>query len=341
MIHLIPSRSQYKAWSLPSKLGFWGFVIGAITLVWSIILWMWPSPRPSLPQVTVRTSTLELPGPGDNPISPDVLRDRRLQIIEIRNPNKMALSNMELKLQFPESVMEARPSEKSASFGISLREDWDEQHITFTGDVSGVPIEPFAIEQKTGLWKLFINTIPPEATIRIKMVSTIGPEAEIYRKGLISPRIQDSDGLKWLIYGSYQFTLGAEAIKSYIVAPLRIDSATRAISVGTAREGSLDDGEWVRVQQGRGARMAGILSIRGYLVIRGRNDIRYYAPVMLERAGDVDVQFGLFGNPPTLPGFEVRFKNRDTKGYRSKARTVGESAIGSLGSSGNSMDKGR
>jgi hypothetical protein len=293
MMHLIPSRSQYKAWSLPSKLGFWGFVLAVVSLIWAILSWMWPNPHPRLPQLTLRTSTLELPGLGGKPISPIELRDRRLHIFEIRNPNRVSLSNMELKLQFPEPVLEARPSDESALFGISLREDWDEQHITIAGDVSGVPIEPFATEQKTGLWKLFINTVPPETTIRINMVSTIGPEGELYHQGLMSSRTHDLDGLKWLIYGSYQFAASTEASKSHIVAPLEIDSLTRAVSVSAAYEGLLSKSEWVSVQQGRGARLAGIFSTRGYLVIRSRNGTSYQAPVVLERTGDVDVRFGL------------------------------------------------
>lgn len=44
---MIPSKDQYKKWSLPSKVGYVSFVLAVVGLVLTIAFWYWPKSAPS------------------------------------------------------------------------------------------------------------------------------------------------------------------------------------------------------------------------------------------------------------------------------------------------------
>jgi hypothetical protein len=62
----------------------------------------------------------------------------------------------------------------------------------------------------------------------------------------------------------------------------------------------------VQLRHGRGVRIPGVFQNRGYVVTKGRGGTRYVSPVILESKKGFEVDFGLFGSPPTNPGLVVR-----------------------------------
>lgn len=73
----------------------------------------------------------------------------------------------------------------------------------------------------------------------------------------------------------------------------------------------------VQIKQGRGVRIPGILTTRGYLVTKGRNGTEYTAPIMLERL-DINAMFGLFGSPSEKPGLKVEMRQQGKFGLEQR-----------------------
>jgi hypothetical protein len=154
-----------------------------------------------------------------------------------------------------------------------------------------------------------VNTVPADSSIKIEFLTSTGPEGELYNEGVADAEtLKADDETIWLIQGSYQFTTGSRVATEQIVVPLKFGRKKRALTALPASRGPLNEANWIQLRQGQGTRIPGILRTRGYLlIVKKREVMSYTSPVMLERK-DIDVRFGLFGSPPTNPGFEVRFQ---------------------------------
>jgi hypothetical protein len=164
MLHLIPTRSQWRKWTLPSKLTAIGAHVGIFALLLYILSsFVWPfiairigtEPMtliPQLPEFKITTTPVDLPGRNDKPLTFSDIQNRRLQILTINNPNKIPLAYMQLWMQFPEAILSVKSSEQSASYQVEAAENWDKQQPVVTGDASdSLSVEPFASEEHTGL----------------------------------------------------------------------------------------------------------------------------------------------------------------------------------------------
>lgn len=323
---LWPSGQQWKNWSLPSKLGAIGTLLAAISLVGyglekafqlkDLIFGDRSRVSLRLPEFRMTTTPVELPGKNEKPLSFSNIQNRRLHILEVRNPNKIPLSNIQLWTQFPEAILSVKSGEASASYTVVSAENWEKQPLTIEGDVTdSSSVEPFASEENTGLWQVTVNTVPAHSTIKIEFVTATGTEGGLYTEEVTKAQAQKADNeLIWLIYGSYQFTTGSEAVKEEIVVPLEFDTKNRALRTLPVFRGTLKETDWVQMRQGRGVRIPGILSTRGYLLIKSRKGMAYIPLFRLERTDDIVVRFGLFGSPPTKPGIYIQWKQRNRKG---------------------------
>lgn len=204
-----------------------------------------------------------------------------------------------------------KSTEKSASYEVEAAENWDKQPLVVTGDMSdSSSVEPFASDENTGLWKVTVNPVPADSTIKIEFLTATGPEEGLYTEGVTEAEaLKADDELIWLIHGSYQFTTNSGVATEQIVVPLKFDRKNRNLTALTASRGPLNKVNWIQLRQGQGARIPGILRTRGYLlIVKNREVMSYNSAVMPER-NDIDVKIGLFGAPPTNPGFEVRYKH--------------------------------
>jgi hypothetical protein len=154
------------------------------------------------------------------------------------------IASLRFRAQFPEAVVSVSVPRSSAIYPILAQEDWDPQPLSVAGDVAGLPpIEPFATDEKTGLWQLAINTIPADSTVRVELVTTVGPGATVYEKAALDAEsARSGDELLWLLRGSYQWARGPETFTTRIVVPLAFDRQSRAITTLPTLIDHLTDG---------------------------------------------------------------------------------------------------
>jgi len=53
MFYLIPTKAQWREWSLPSKLTCIGAYLGVLSIVLAVVFFVWPSPAPQKTQPSV------------------------------------------------------------------------------------------------------------------------------------------------------------------------------------------------------------------------------------------------------------------------------------------------
>lgn len=259
-------------------------------------------------EFTMTTRPVELPGRNEKPLSFSNIQNRRLHILEVKNPNKISLSNIQLWTQFPEAILNVKSGEVSASYTVVSAENWDKQPVSVDGDMIDASVEPFASEEKTGLWHVTVNTVPPNSTIIIAFLTVTGSEGGLYTEEVTKAQAQKAGNEQmWLIHGSYQSTTDSGAAKEQIVVPLEFDANNRTLRALPVLRRPLNETKWVQVRHGRGIRIPGTLTTRGYLLIKSQKGTIYTVPYMLER-NDINVKLGLFGSPPTNPGLYIQWK---------------------------------
>lgn len=97
MRHFIPTRKQWRKWTLPSKLTAIGAYVGVFALLLYILSLVWPKAViPQLPEFKITTAPVDLPGKNEKPLTFSDIQNRKLHILEVENPNKIPLSNMQL-----------------------------------------------------------------------------------------------------------------------------------------------------------------------------------------------------------------------------------------------------
>lgn len=247
---------------------------------------------------------------SDRPLSFSNIRDRRVHILEVKNPNPAPLNNFELLTQFPEAILDISSGEIPANYIVEAIENWDKQPLAVSGDVSdSQAVEPFASEEKTGLWRVIVDAVPPYGTVKIKLLSTNGLEGSVYAEEVAQTEKWKADGeLMWLLQASYRFMSGIADTVEQIIVPLYFDRNHRLVRTFPPFRRPHDI-NWVQLRHSQGVRIPGILRTRGYFFAKGRNGFNYSSPFMLERT-DLDVKVGLFGSPPEHPGIEVRFRSK-------------------------------
>lgn len=264
------------------------------------------------PEFTVVSTSVDLPSATGGPLSLSSIQNRRRHLLSISNPNRFPLTAMEFSTQWPESILSVRAAEPSASYSVVASEAWDRQPLTVSGDVPlPLTIEPFASEEKTGLWHVTVSSAPSGGVVRIEFLSVTGPEGGMYAEEASELDGDRSEGeLLWLIDGRYQYATSTDVETGSVLLSLEFDRKTRVLQALPVSSGGIPMAR-IELRHGRGGRIPGILRTRGYLVANAnsRDFTTYTAPVMLESTrDDLDVKFGLFGSPPTNPGFVVTIR---------------------------------
>ena len=270
--------------------------------------WLMPS-SPRNPRFTIYSTPVEVPVNGEKAVPMAIIQNRKLHTLEVVNPNKIPLSNLQLRAQFPEAILEIR-SPPSANYTVVSIQDWDSVPVQVGGDISNAPpFEPFAPEEPTGLWRITVSTIPPNSTIRIQFLTATGPEGGLYTQAMIDdePRKAEEEIL-WLLQGSYQFIKDAEYQTEQILVPLAFDRQSRLLTALAMLTGSSSQTNAIIVRHGRGFRLPGVLRTSGYVLVKSRNGTMWTAVPQLERTDNIAVAFGMFG-PSLEPGVWLRVKS--------------------------------
>ncbi len=271
-------------------------------------LWLTTGP-PQPPGFRVTSTAIDVPDPNEGEVPLSEVGSRMRNFLTIENPNRFPLTAMKLSIQWPEPIISVRSAEASAHYTVVASENWDSQPLTVSGDISSLVVESFASDEKTGLWNISVSAIPANNTIEIELVTAVGPEGGLYAEEsyALESTIAMNE-LLWFIEGSYQYSLDAETETGSVLLSLVFDRQTRVFQV---RPVGSEQGSTVRIgiRQGRGARVPGVFRTRGYIVVLAneRDVVSYVSPVMLERQ-DLNVKLGLFGSPPTKPGFVVEIR---------------------------------
>lgn len=308
-------RNRYRRLSFWNKIAFWGSLASLAALLLAVVLlavpWLRKEPFVA-PQFTVKSLAPDLSTADEAPVPLSRFASMRLHLLEIKNLNAAPLSGMRLWTQWPEPIVSAT-ADAPGREGIAASENWDRQPLQVTGDIPpSASIEPFASDERTGLWEIVINSVPPDETLRIEILSITGPMGGFYDEAAREIEIQKSNGeIAWLIHGNYQHGEPPNVMTEQVLVPLEFDRTTRTLRA-LAPEVGESSGEMQRIElrHGRGFRLAGILETRGYLLVKARSGTRFIAPIRLERTEDIAVKLGVFGWPPVHPGLQVTVRAR-------------------------------
>src|SRR5690348_10967111 len=94
------------------------------------------SSPPKMPHLLITTMPIDAPGGSDRPVSFSGIRDRRIHILKLTNPNEASLSRVELQIQFPEALLDITSGESPSYYKVEAAENWDRQPVTVSGDIS-------------------------------------------------------------------------------------------------------------------------------------------------------------------------------------------------------------
>ena len=130
-----------------------------------------------MPHLLITTMPIDAPGGSDRPVSFSDIRDRRIHILKLTNLNEAPLSRIELQIQFPEAILDITSGESPSYYKVQAAENWDRQPVTVSGDISdSEAVEPFASEERTGLWRVSVDSVASNGTIKIKFLTATGQE---------------------------------------------------------------------------------------------------------------------------------------------------------------------
>jgi hypothetical protein len=199
------------------------------------------------------------PLPGEAVVSIGDVNIRKRHVLDITNPNKVGILNLELWIQFPEPILDIQPAETSASYICQRTQNWYRPFIWAEGRTDE-KIEPYGTDQLTGLWKLSINNIPPETTVPMVLVTK--RDGGIYFQTI-------TNCLKWgelvcVLYGHYQILNSTGAERRYVFAPLSYAADRREVTISGLSGKPIDETNWVRILQGPGLRVPGVMKVEGY-----------------------------------------------------------------------------
>lgn len=278
-----------------------------------VLAWFAGPPKPL--EFSIVSTAVDLPQKSDPVLSLSEISNRRLHLLKIRNPNSTAISDLQIKTQFPEVILAISAGEKPVNYKVDSAESWDKQPMTVTGDaVKNLTAEALSSDERTGLWTILIDTIGPQSSATVQLLTTLGEEGKLYSWGTRKAQERKKDDeIIWLLDARYRLKSDSAVLPLQFIVSLEFDKQNRDVkAVGLIRTPA--EVGWVQIQQGLGVRIPGILTTRGYLVTKGRNGTIYTAPIMFERP-DIDAMFGLFGSPPEKPGLKVEMRQQGKFGF--------------------------
>lgn len=299
------------------RIVLWLIVSGLATLIWDVYgdkfrqLYLDRfAGEADLPQFRIATEHIQVPGRHESPLSLTNIHNRRIYRLEIENPRSSQLANLEMTIQFPEPILEIRTDQSVSSSRVEASENWDKQPLSLSGDI-GTPltVEPYSNEEKTGLWRLRLDTIAPKSKAIVEVLTTNGLEGGMYGGWALEEeksRKAASEAL-WFIDGGFQYASASEVRQERMIVSLEFDREKRVFRPASAQVWA-EHIKLVRIRHGKGVRIPGVWRTKGYLVAQGKDRTTYSAPFALDSTQDINVKFGLFGTPPEHPGFVLTLK---------------------------------
>ena len=76
---------------------------------------------------SIVSTTVDSPQKNEPALSLSEISNRRLHLLEIRNPNSRAISDLQIATQFPEAILAISAGEKPANYKVDSAENRDKQ----------------------------------------------------------------------------------------------------------------------------------------------------------------------------------------------------------------------
>ena len=144
-----------------------------------VLAWFAGPPKPL--EFSIVSTTVDSPQKNEPALSLSEISNRRLHLLEIRNPNSRAISDLQIATQFPEAILAISAREKPSIYKVDSAENWDRQQMTVTGDaIKNLTVEPLPSDERTGLWTILIDTIAPQGSATVQLLTTMGEEGKLY-----------------------------------------------------------------------------------------------------------------------------------------------------------------
>lgn len=305
---------RWQRWTLPTKIAVVGLPLAVFAILLGLAIARWPktfrapTAVPVLPQVQLKSGGIEAPRGEGETLSFADIRNRRVHILRISNPNTVPLASLALTLQFPEAILSIEPQEAAPVYELKAGPELDPQPMSASWPPTmNAPSVVGYGTGNTGLWKAAITAVPAKSSIAVTITTTAEIREDEPYNAWAAKASSARGELLWLLEGTYQYASDDAIGTSEFFVPFEFDRSHRTIVAKNLHPGPLREGDKIRVQQGRGVSIPGVLRTGGYLIAKDRDGGQTYeAPVVLERL-DIGVKLGLFG-PLRKPGFEVRFK---------------------------------
>ena len=93
-----------------------------------VLAWFAGPPKPL--EFSIVSTAVDLPQKSDPVLSLSEISNRRLHLLKIRNPNSTAISDLQIKTQFPEVILAISAGEKPVNYKVDSTESWDKQPMT-------------------------------------------------------------------------------------------------------------------------------------------------------------------------------------------------------------------
>ncbi len=172
----------------------WATGVGATSLL-SVVLFLYGdqvkqfvmaqlSGPPKPLEFRIVSTAVDSPQKNEPALSLSEISNRRLHLLEIRNPNSRAISDLQIATQFPEAILAISAGEEPTNYKVDSAENWDRQQMTVTGDaIKNLTVEPLPSDVRTGLWTILIDTIAPQGSATVQLLTTMGEEGKLYSQG--------------------------------------------------------------------------------------------------------------------------------------------------------------
>jgi len=220
------------------------------------------------PRFRIISAEMQVPDADEQPVSIDNLRNQMRRRLMIGNPNDFPISNMLLRVQFPEPILRVSFPDHTDAKKMTAFPDWGRTPIkvlTNVADASkSLTVEHFGTNEATGLWRIAIENIPAKHTNRVDFVTTSGTDGGLFGKVVVDSQIVRSDhGPAWYISGEFRYWRTG---KSNFVSMLVFDAKSRSVTPSPTVS---EINPVVLIRQCRGFRVPGLFHTAGYVQIWG------------------------------------------------------------------------
>ena len=195
-----------------------------------VMAWLAGPPKPL--EFSIVSTAVDLPRKSDPVLSLGEISNRRLHLLKIRNPNSRAISDLQILTQFPEAILAISAGGKPVNYKVDSAENWDRQQMTVTGvAIKNLTVEPLPSDERTGLWTILIDTIAPQSSATVQLLTTMGEEGKLYSQGTRKAQERkNTDEIIWLLDARYQFKSDSTVLPLRFIVSLEFDEQNREVA---------------------------------------------------------------------------------------------------------------